>query len=280
MSFRGSRRLVRRLGIPGVAISLALMAVGTTAAHTGSPNTMAVVPSGPLTISASGTWVWGGVPATGAQSYVGFAIDWGDTTTGNAIGAYHIGDGTAATNVIMQPTSPDRGPSGTWGSVSHTYAMAGTYKACVIIYDLGPTKPFATTGYHSLQAGGVNHNIDNSVDHGSKIPAACATFVVVAPPTTPPTTAPTTAPTTPPTTAPTKAPTLPVASSNPTVAPTATPFESFLGATSVPTATPPPTATASVPSAPDEGLPMLLLVLLFGSMLATVLVFKTAQARR
>ena len=272
MSFRGSRRLLRRLGIPGVAISLAVMAVGTAAAHTGTPNTMAVVPSGPLTISASGTWIWGGVASASTQSYAGFAIDWGDTTAGNAIGAYHIGDGTAGTNVIMQPTTPDRGSSGSWGSVSHTYALPGTYTACVIIYDLGPNKPFATTGYHSLQAGGVNHNIDNSVDHGSKIPAACATFVVAAPPTTQPTIAPpTSGPTNPPTTSPT---------AGPTVAPTATPFESFLGATSQPTSTPPPTSTASEPSAPDQGLPLLLLILLFGSMLASVFVFKTAQVRR
>ena len=268
MSFRGSRRLLRRLGIPGVAISLAVMAVGTAAAHTGTPNAITVIQSGPLTISASGTWVWGGVASASTQSYVGFAIDWGDTTTGNAIGAYHIGDGTSGTNVIMQPTSPDRGSSGSWGSVSHTYAMPGTYSACVIIYDLGPTKPFATTGYHSLQAGGVNHNIDNSVDHGSKVPAACATFVVAAPPTTPATTAPTTPPT--------AAPTDPGA----TTAPTATPFESFLGATSAPTSTPPPTSTASLPSAPDQGFPMLLLVLLFGSMLASAFVFKTGHLRR
>src|SRR5664279_2870879 len=161
------------------------MAVGTAAAHTGTPNAMTVVPSGPLTISASGTWVWGGVASASTQSYVGFAIDWGDTTTGNAIGAYHIGDGTAGTNVIMQPTSPDRGSSGSWGSVSHTYAMPGTYKACVIIYDLGPTKPFTTTGYHSLQAGGLNHNIDNSVDHNLQVPTMCGRVDLTAPSASP-----------------------------------------------------------------------------------------------
>ncbi len=252
------------------------MAVGTATAHTGSSNSIIVMPTGPLTVSASGTWVWGGIPAEGAKYFVGFAIDWGDTATGNAVGTYHIGDGTAATNVIMQPTSPAKGPSGSWGSVSHTYAKAGMYTACVIIYDIGPTMPFATTGYHSLQAGGLGHNIDNSVDKGLRVPAKCATFTLTAPPTTPPTTP-------------------PVASSEPTVAPTptpfesflgatsqptTTPFESFLGATSQPTTTPPPTSTTSTPSGPDQGLPMLLFTLLFGSMLASVFVFKTAKVRR
>jgi hypothetical protein len=250
---------------------MAVLAVGTATAHTGSSNAITVIPTGPLTISASGTWVWGGMASASTMSYVGFAIDWGDTAAGNDIGTYHVGDGTPATNWIMQPTTPAQGSSGAWGAVSHAYAKPGTYTACVIIYDLGLSKPFATTGYHSLQAGGVNHNVDNSVDKGLATPAKCATFNVAAPPTTAPTTPPTTPPTDPPSAGPSAAP---------TVAPTATAFESFLGATSNPTATPPVTATASVPSGPDQGLPLMLFALLIGSLSTSGFVLKVAKARQ
>jgi hypothetical protein len=165
-------------------------------------------------------------------SYAGYAIDWGDVTSGNAVGTYHIGDGTPATNAILQPTTPAQGSSGSWGPVSHTYATAGTYTVCVIMYDLGEVKPFKTTGYHSLQAGGTGRNTDNSVDNKGQVPSMCQQIDVTQP--------------------------------------TSSPFQSFRGITAGPTTTPPPTGTASLPSAPDQGVPMLPLFLLAGSCLASV----------
>ena len=263
-------RLVARVAFPVLAVGLAVSMVGTVTAHTGSANAITVTPTGGRSIDASGTWHWGGLGSATTLSYVGFAIDWGDVTTGNAVGTYHIGDGTPATNVVMQPTSPAQGSDGSWGPVSHTYAKAGTYTVCVIIYDLGPTKPFATTGYHSTQAGGTNHNVDNSVDHGSATPAKCATFAV-ADPTPTPTATPTPTPT--PTAATSSGPT-------PTPTPTATPFQSFEGATSVPTSTPPPTSTSDTQGGANGSSTLLLLPLLLLSIFGSIMAYGTSRVRR
>jgi hypothetical protein len=158
-----------------------MMAIGTATAHSGSPDSIHVTVAGGLTVKASGTWSWAADAAPHELSYVGFALDWGEVSSGNAVGTYHIGDGTAATNVVMQPTSPAQGSSGTWGSVSHTYAKPGTYMVCVIIYDLGETKPFATTGWDSLKAGGTSHNTDNSVDGNHTVQAMCGQIEVTDP---------------------------------------------------------------------------------------------------
>ncbi len=259
-------RTMARLALPVLAAGLAVSIVGTAAAHTGSGTAIAVTPTGGTSISVSGSWHWGGISTATVPSYVGYAVDWGDVTSGNDVGAYHIGDGTAATNVVMQPTTPATGGDGTWGPVSHTYAQAGTYTACVIIYDLGTNPSFATTGYHSTQAGGTNHNTDNSVDKGSATPAVCATFSVVGP--SPSVTA---LPSTPPSGAPSAS-----------AVPTATPFQSALGATSDPgsSSTPPPTATLGTPVQGDGGSPLLLLLILVMAMFGSVLVYGTSRVRR
>lgn len=241
MASRRIRQAVLRLAIPFVALSLALTAVGSVAANAPGPATIQVVQTGSMSVDASGTWSWPEMATASKLSYTGFAIDWGDVTSGNAVGSYHVGDGTAATNGVMQSTSPAQGSSGSWGKVSHTYANAGTYKVCVIVYDLGEVTPFKTTGYHSLQAGGTDRNTDNSVDLNSQVPGMCATVDVAAP--------------------------------------SATPFQSFQGETSQPTGTPPSTSTDSLPSNPNQGLPMLPLILLVGSGILSVLVFKTAKVR-
>jgi hypothetical protein len=266
MSSRHFRRGVKGLSVGLVALSVALMAAGTVAAHTGSPSGITVIQTSSLTIQASGTWSWPAEASASTLSYVGYAIDWGDVSSGNALGTFHIGDGTSATNVILQPTSPAQGTSGTWGPVSHTYALPGTYSACVIIFDLGTSKPFTTTGYHSTQAGGTNHNTDNSVDHNQQTSAMCAQFSVVGQSPSP-----SVIPTLPPTAAPSGTV---LASASPT------PFESFAGATGTPDVTAPPTGT-STPSAPDQGAPALPLVLvLLGSSLASLVVFKTTRMTR
>jgi len=250
MSLSRSQHLVIRLAIPIVGVALAVMAtVGTTTAESGDPSTIHVSTTGPLTVQASGTWSWPEMATATKMSYAGFAIDWGDVTSGNAVGPYHIGDGTAATNVVLEPTSPAQGAGGSWGAVSHTYAQAGTYKVCVILYDLGQAKPFKTTGYHSLIAGGTSRNTDNSVDDGNQTPAMCKTIVVK------------------------------------DAQPSTTAFQSFQGETSHPTAqataqgTPPSTSTDGSSSSPDQGLPMLPLVLIVGTGLASVSVFKLERVR-
>jgi hypothetical protein len=224
---------------------MAAMAVGSVQAGSGGPDTIHVTKTGGLTVSASGTWSWPEMATASKLSYTGFAIDWGDISTGNDVGTYHIGDGTPASNVVMQ-TSPEQGTSGSFGAVTHTYAAPGTYMVCAILYDLGEVKPFLATGYHGLRAGGTDRNTDNSVDSKSEVPAMCATVVV----------------------------------SNPTPAPTETPFQSFQGETSQPTSTPPPTSTATAPSTPEQQAPLLVLALLLGSMLASVAAFKTVKAHR
>jgi hypothetical protein len=254
MSTPIKRRGVMRVGIALAVVSFGLVAAGTVLSGTGSPNSIHVTQTGALTVKASGTWAWEEMAGATDLSYAGFAIDWGDVTSGNAVGTYHIGDGTAATNLVMQPTSPAQGAGGTWGSVSHTYAKAGTYTVCVILYDLGDSQPFKATGYHGLRAGGTDRNTDNSVEQNNQVPAMCETLDVT----------------------------------DPTPSPfqsfqgeTATPFQSFQGETSQPTSTPPPTSAASnTPAAPEQGIPMLALALLFGSMLASVMVFKTTRSVR
>jgi len=259
-------RAAKRLGATLVAISLTLLAVGAASAHTGSPGTIVVTQSGSLGVNVSGTWTWPAV-TTSSTNYVGYAIDWGDVSSGNAVGTFHIGDGTPATNIVIQPTSPAQGSSGTWGPASHTYAKAGTYNVCVIVYDLGTTKPFLTTGYHSLQAGGTGHNTDNSVDHHQQVPALCAVFDATG-------------------STPTPGQTVEGATSQPTAGQTVagatgqpTPFQSFLGATSLPTSTPPPTASAVLPDPPDPGVSWLGLAILIGSLFGSIVAYKTSRLR-
>jgi hypothetical protein len=246
--WRGKRRLLA--GAAALAIATLALA-GVSYAHTGTPSSIVVVTSG-LSVQASGTWSWSSVASASVPNYVGYAVDWGDVTSGNEVGTYHIGDGTAATNVVTL-TTPSQGTAGSWGPVTHTYAAAGTYTVCVILYDLGKTTPFATTGYHSTVAGGVDRNIDNSVDKGYTNPVQCATFDA---------TAPTTAPTQAPTQAPTAVQSVAGATATPEP-PTASPFQSFEGATAVAdaSATPPPTSSYVSTSGGGGGIPELPLLL-------------------
>jgi hypothetical protein len=235
-----------------VALSASVVLIGSSAGlalgGVGSSTGITVVDAGGLAVQASGTWDWPENTTAAQKSYLGWAIDWGDVTSGNEVpkpggGAYHVGDGTAATNLVQQPTDPANGSSGTWGPSAHTYAAAGTYTVCVIIYDLGADMPFGDTGYHGLRAGGALRNQDNSVEQNDTVEGNCATITVTKPTPTPtltPTLTPTPTPT--PTATPTVAPT-----------PTPTPFESFQGATATArqTSTPPPTSTDGGPSGPD-----------------------------
>jgi hypothetical protein len=270
MSSRSSRQRLLRIGAGLMSMFLVLAAVGLVNADTGSSSAVTVVKNG-LSVQVSGTWTWPSQATFVNKHYAGFAIDWGDVTSGNQLGAFHIGDGTASTNVIMQPTTPDRGTSGSWGPVSHVYAKAGSYTVCVIMYDIGAVKPFKTTGYHSLQATGPGHNTDNQVDRLGTAGAVCATFDV----------APNAASPTPtPTPTPTPFQSFEGATATPAPTPTPTPFESFQGATAVATSTPPPTSTAPGPGAPSNGGPAVPLLLLGLSCLFGVVALMPVRAAR
>ncbi len=232
------------------------MAAGTVLAGSGMPDSVHVTQTSPLTVSASGTWTWPEMATATPLSYTGFAIDWGDVTSGNAVGTYHIGDGTAATNLVMQPTSPAQGASGSWGPATHTYVQAGTYKVCVILYDLGEETPFKATGYHGLRAGGIDYNTDNSVDTKQEVPALCSTVDVTD--------------RTPVRSSRSRARPQPDIDTVPVVP----------GRDRNPLATPPPTSASSTTGAPDPSLPLLPLALLIGSVLSSAFVFRMERIRR
>jgi len=279
MASRPNRRRVWRVAAVLTSLALALAAAGAVNAHAGNPASIQVMQTGDLTVQASGSWTWGEMATASKLSYAGFALDWGDTTTGNAVpkpggGDYHIGDGTAATNIVIHPTSPAQGAAGTWGPVSHTYAQSGTYMVCVVVYDLGEVTPFKTSGYHGLTAGGPDRNTDNSAEKHSTGSSSCVSLDVVVP-----TASPTTAPTASPTTAPTTASTSPAPSA--TDSATATPTQAVQGATSQPSGTPPATATLPIDT-PNNGsaLPFAFLLLFAGSGLFTVLAIKPIRESR
>jgi hypothetical protein len=232
-----------RLAAPLVAVSLVLALSGATSAHVADSATISIAKVGTLQASASGGWNW--ASDSGLANYVGFAIDWGDVTSGNELGGFHVGDGTAATNAVLYPTSPDKGLSGTWGPKTHTYAAPGIYRVCVIVYDLGQVTPFATTGYHSTIATGANRNSDNTVDRALQTNGMCATVDFPA--------------------------------SSPSMSAGASASEIVGGATSTPLATPPSTSTGDSGSG-QAGTPVLVSLLL-ASTVAASLVLRKRLAR-
>ncbi|MGZ6272688.1 MAG: hypothetical protein ACXWM8_00110 [Candidatus Limnocylindrales bacterium] len=219
MPSRVSRRAVSRLVAGLAGMSLVMTAVGFADAGSGWPSGIKTTQND-FTVTASGTWSWPEMDTNPKLSWTGFAMSWGDLTSGNTLGAYHLGDGTAATNLVtMIPVQGDQGP---WGPVSHTYAVAGTYTVCVIIYDLGEVQPFKTIGYHSTKASGTSRNSDNSVDNQTAPPVECSTIAVGGEggPTETPTPTPTATPTATPTETPTPTP-------SPTPTPTPSPTQTF-----------------------------------------------------
>lgn len=121
------------------SLILTFAMVGVVLADAGNPATVnAPVLSGPnnLTVTLSGTWSWN---RDNCDRFVGWAIDWDDpAAAGNRIATSDFYVGTPTDNTVhtaMNCGNPP-GQSGTWGPISHTYAQAGTYQACAVIYDL------------------------------------------------------------------------------------------------------------------------------------------------
>ena len=268
MRTRPIRQRLRIAGSATVSIVLALAAfAGMASAHSGKPASIAATING-TQVSVSGSWSWQSQATASLQYKIGYAVDWGDVASGNAVGTFHIGDGTAATNHVLTNVSPNSGANGAWGPAVHTYQASGTYTVCVLMYDVGPilaaTQP--PSGQFSLVAGGPGHNVDNSVEELLTPGTQCAQVTVAAATATVIATA--------------SASSSSSAAATPT--PTPTPFESFLGATSVPTVAPtlPPTATSTDPTSGSGNSTGLSLILLALSMVFAVIALKPmAKAR-
>jgi hypothetical protein len=255
MLTRPTRQRFRVAGSATVSVLLALAAfAGMASAHTSKPASIAATING-VQVSVSGSWSWQSQATASLQYKVGYAIDWGDVASGNAVSTFHIGDGTAGTNHVLTNVSPNTGASGAWGPAVHTYAASGTYTVCVIMYDVGPVLAASQppTGQFSLVAGGTGHNTDNSVEELLTPGTQCTQVTVAA------ATATATA----------------TASSSASASATPTPGQSVAGVTSVPTvaSTLPPTSSSTDPTSGGNS-PGLSLILLALSMVFGVIALK------
>ena len=147
-----------------------------------------------LTVTVSGTWTWASRPTCAAKGdedvarQVGYAVDWGDSAApGNPVGSTGFDVGVLAgdaNNATDNAVHLAGNCSGTWGPISHTYAAAGSYDVCVLMYDV--KTPPKSTGRHSLIAGGTSRNTDNSAEENEQTPLGNGCFaaaIVVATPT-------------------------------------------------------------------------------------------------
>ena len=178
-----ARRHVRRLLLLcSVVVAGALAIPALALADSPNPTTLsasiATNANGTKTVTVSGTWDWTAVTcnATNDRKTVGFAIDWNDPDQpGNPVAdGFDVGTLAAnANNPADNLVHPANGSSftvcntltGAWGSLSHTYAAnVSEFTMCVVMYDVHIKDGIATTGSHSTQAGGLNHNIDNSIE--------------------------------------------------------------------------------------------------------------------
>ena len=160
-----------------------------------------------LTVTVDGNWQWPthvGDCNAHKDIFVGFAVDWGDPDApGNTVGSTGFdvgvlaGDANNATDNAVHGAT-DCGTfnvfnSGTWGPLSHTYAKAGSFDVCVLMYDVrndAPDDTIPASGYHGLTAGGADRNKDNSAEKNQDTPAGNGCFtttIVIATPTPTPT---------------------------------------------------------------------------------------------
>ncbi len=159
---RSSRRVGQRRRWLGAALLPVVVIAGwwavTAFAGAGTPIGSVSVTTSGLTATLSGTWNWSELkspcgPGTGPDRAVGWAVQWGDRSTGNSLLSkgsnpkqyFHVG--TATDNTVQHSaansglgdcgTAPSGSTAaGTWGPITHTYAHEGTYTACVVIYDV------------------------------------------------------------------------------------------------------------------------------------------------
>src|SRR5205085_11241309 len=136
----------RRRWIGAALISVLVVAAWAVAAFasSGSPTGSVSATTNGLTASLSGTWSWSDLkspcgPGTGPNRAVGWAVQWGDSSTGNSVLSkgsspktyFHVG--TGSDNTVRRSTlngglgdcgtaAVGQPASGTWGPISHTYA--------------------------------------------------------------------------------------------------------------------------------------------------------------
>jgi hypothetical protein len=175
---------IRRLGALVGALALALSVAGVAAADSPSVASVVVDSSVGLDVQITFQAAWDKCPDDG--KYIGAAISWGDGNSGNTItgatatydfgAANHVSsplDTAAATNCV-DPIAP-------W-TATHTYAGAGTFDICPVVYDLRDAD-VPGTGNHSDTAGGADRNQDNSVEDNDPVVDAQCVSVEVAPAT-------------------------------------------------------------------------------------------------
>ena len=170
---------VRVLGAAVIAASLLLvpLAASTVFANVSSPTITVHSTSGSLSVSADGTWS----KSPSDNHYVGWAVSWGDG------GAYALSNGITTVHFATNAVSPGPGgtrmnvASGSWDGGSHTYAAAGTYQVCVLMYDLQQNWPNDNSkNWIATGSNGGDHNADNTMENPGAFSAAtsCANVTV------------------------------------------------------------------------------------------------------
>jgi LPXTG-motif cell wall-anchored protein len=199
---RVGRKLAAVAGVCVVGVAIAPVFAGADAPDADPAITTQVVVNGDnsITVTLSGTWKWTthNSDCNVDRYAVGWEVDWNDgLQPGNPIGATGIDVGAAvgnaynaADNVVDYYTNPPRCGtydagvkynSGSWGPISHTYAPGTDTESinpCVVTYDLHNDK--GGVKLKDLNAGGSDHNKDNSVEANGKTPAGnqCAAIIV------------------------------------------------------------------------------------------------------
>ncbi len=165
------------------AATLILAAAATVLADAPNPDPAVTAQVSGLTVTLSGTWQWtrncdsgmlnqGHNGADGPRD-VGVAVDWNDpSAAGNEV-VTGIEVGTPSDNLVHLRAADKQGTcsggdisSGDWGPISHTYAEAGSYTMCAVVYDVRLAET-PSSGHLSLVAGGTGHNDDNSAEENS-----------------------------------------------------------------------------------------------------------------
>jgi hypothetical protein len=167
---------IRRLGALVGAAALVLSVAGVAFADSPAVATVGTPAINGLSVTISGTWTWDACTANNTKKFAGVAVSWGDSTSGNTIqGAtktYDMGTDAVAVGTACTATPGNY-------SASHTYAAAGTFMICPVVYDV---EADTASGDHSTVAGGSApaHNTDNSVEgpKGGAIDATCVSVDV------------------------------------------------------------------------------------------------------
>jgi hypothetical protein len=169
-------RAFRRAAAIAAGIVLVAVTASIALANVSSPAITVTSTSGSLTVGASGTWTKGYVD----NHYVGWAVSWGDSN------ANALSNGTTTVHFPLSnnAVSPghngtrQNGQNGTWTGGNHTYAAAGNYQVCVVMYDLG--NPWPNNNSNRWVASGPNHNADNSMQNNGAftVGANCSNVTV------------------------------------------------------------------------------------------------------